>query len=78
MIYDSHIVSVLTQFYLDKDNIDVYHGRWDTYLASKNLWDEYFYLMYKTDEQVNSLLTQACENAKDIANSPLAKAMREN
>lgn len=78
MIYDAHIVNILMQFYLDKDFMKVYHGRWDTWLVTKNYMDEYLYLMMKTDSQLANILKQAQTKANEIKDTPLAKALRED
>lgn len=56
----------------------VYHGRWDTWLITKGLMDEYFYLMMKSDQSVSKLLETAKNNAAKIENSPLKKVLIEN
>lgn len=76
-MYDSHVISILTLYYLDKSNNRLYHGRWDTWLISKNYMDEYFYLMLKTDNQLRRLLDKAMEEAQILEISPLHKAMKE-
>jgi hypothetical protein len=55
----------------------VYHGRWDTWLISKNKMDEYFYLMTKNDSAVKYIIAQAKRNAELIKNAPLTKALDE-
>lgn len=56
----------------------VYHGRWDTWLISNNQMSEYFYLMLKTDLQLERLLSQARTQANLIKTSPLAGVMKED
>lgn len=75
---DSHLINTLINFYLDKNHINVYHGRWDTWLITKNLMQEYLYLMMKTDLQLANILRQAYTQAGEIKNSPLGKAMNED
>lgn len=78
MNYDSHVIGTLIQFYLDKNHIRLYHGRWDTWLIVHNHMDEYFYMMMKTDFQVANILKQARDRAIEIKESPLGKALEED
>lgn len=76
-IYREAVITLLTQFYLDKDAMSVYHGRWDTWLVGNNKMEEFMWLMMKTDDQMNYVIESAKERAKMIMNSPLAKALKE-
>jgi hypothetical protein len=78
MLYDDHISNVLIPFYLDSKRMSVYHGRWDTWLITQNLMDEYFYMMMKTDHQVATILNRAHQKARELESSPLAKALKED
>jgi hypothetical protein len=75
--YDSHVISVLMQFYVDNQSVMNYNGRWDTWLIAKNLMDEYFYMMLKSDMHVNHLLNLAKTGATQIYSSPLKNALKE-
>lgn len=71
------IINILTQFYLDKDWMKIYHGRWDTWLVFNQHMNEYFILMMKTDDQIKVMTDYAKREAEKIAKSPLTKALIE-
>lgn len=74
---DSRTIRHLVNFILDKDYMSVYNGRWDKYFSDKKLWNEYFHLVFKTDEQLSKLLELAKNKAKEIQESSLYKALNE-
>lgn len=77
-MYDNHVISVLTSFYLDINCNKVYHGRWDVWLLGKQYTDEYFYLLMKSDEQIAVMTDKAQKEAEKIKKSKLSQAMDEN
>jgi hypothetical protein len=77
ILFDQHLINVLTQFFLDKSAMQVYHGRWDTWLMVNGHRDEYFAMMWKTDNQVNAMILTARNNAEQIKLSPLEQALNE-
>lgn len=71
------VALTLMEFYLDKNWMTMYHGRYDVWLIQKNLMSEYFYLMLKSDRQVKEVTDKAKQLAESIRNSPLTKVLNE-
>lgn len=66
---------ILVRYYLDPKHITVYSGRWDVWLVQHQHWPIYNRLLLMTDTQLNRVLNNAQEEAENIRNSPLWKAL---
>ena len=77
MLLKNHMLDLLVKFYSDPNCYKTYHGRWDTWLMVKGYTHEYMFMMFKTDEQIKQMISEAKKQVAEIKESPLGKAMTE-
>lgn len=72
---NKQLLQALTKAFLAPNIFTTYSGRWDVWLVQNGHIEEFKHLMLKTDDQLNRLLLEAQDTARQIKNSPLTKAL---